>query len=67
MKSKTSCFNTTIFKKNFTHFWPIWSIILGLQLFMVPFMLYAHYCKLNAMSGWQAKDIMMQKSVPFWK
>lgn len=63
MKSKTSCFNTTIFKKNFTHFWPIWSIILGLQLFMVPFMLYAHYCKLNATSGWQAKDIMMQKSV----
>lgn len=63
MKSKTSCFNTTIFKKNFSHFWPIWSIILGLQLFMVPFMLYAHYCKLNAMSGWQAKDIIMQKSI----
>ena len=26
MKSKTSCFNKTIFKKNMTHFWPLWAL-----------------------------------------
>lgn len=40
MKSKTSCFNKTIFLKNITHFWPIWLIILGWNLFVLPFMLY---------------------------
>lgn len=28
MKSKTSSFNTTIFKKNLTHHWPIWIVYL---------------------------------------
>lgn len=26
MKSKTCCFNKTIFKKNMTHFWPLWAL-----------------------------------------
>ena len=26
MKSKTFCFNKTIFKKNMTHFWPLWAL-----------------------------------------
>ena len=40
MKSKTSYFNKTIFKKNITHYWPIWGIILFWNLFLLPFMLY---------------------------
>lgn len=40
MKSKTSCFNKTIFKKNITHFWPIWLIILLWNLFILPLMIY---------------------------
>lgn len=40
MKSKTSCFNKTIFKKNITHYWPIWAVILAWNLFVMPFMIY---------------------------
>lgn len=40
MKSKTSCFNKTIFFKNITHFWPIWMLILAWNLFVLPFMIY---------------------------
>lgn len=36
MKSKISCFNKTIFKKNFTHFWPIWAIYLVYVIFALP-------------------------------
>ncbi len=36
MKSKISCFNKTIFKKNFTHFWPIWGIYLIYMIFALP-------------------------------
>lgn len=40
MKSKTSCFNTTIFRKNFTHYWPLWALYLCYLLFIVPMNLY---------------------------
>ncbi len=40
MKSKTSYFNKTIFKKNITHYWPIWGIILFWNLFLLPIMIY---------------------------
>ncbi len=33
MQSGTSCFNKTIFKKNITHFWPIWGIYLVFLLY----------------------------------
>lgn len=36
MKSKTSCFNRTIFKKNFTHYWPLWALYLGYLLLSLP-------------------------------
>lgn len=36
MKSKTSFFNRTIFKKNVTHFWPIWVAYLGIMLLIGP-------------------------------
>lgn len=40
MKSKTSCFNKTIFKKNMTHFWPLWAIYSCYLLFTLPVRLY---------------------------
>lgn len=40
MKLKTSCFNKTIFLKNITHFWPIWLMITGWNIFIMPFMIY---------------------------
>ena len=40
MKSKTSCFNRTIFFKNFTRFWPIWSLYLAILFFSMPVTLY---------------------------
>ena len=36
MKSKTSSFNTTIFKKNLTHHWPIWIVYLCYLIVVVP-------------------------------
>lgn len=40
MKSKTSCFNKTIFKKNFTLYWPIWAAYLLIMLAVIPVSLY---------------------------
>lgn len=40
MKSKTSCFNTTIFKKNMTHYWPIWALYLCYLMVIMPFNLW---------------------------
>lgn len=42
MKSKTSCFNKTIFKKNFTHYWPLWFCWLGYLLLELPFSIWFH-------------------------
>lgn len=36
MKSKTSCFNRTIFKKNFTHYWPLWALYLAYLIVIMP-------------------------------
>lgn len=36
MKSKTSCFNRTIYKKNFTHYWPLWALYLTYLLMLMP-------------------------------
>lgn len=40
MKSKTSCFNRTIFKKNVTHYWPVWALYLLYLLAALPVMLW---------------------------
>ena len=36
MKSKTFCFNKTILKKNFSHFWPIWVLYNCYLLLILP-------------------------------
>lgn len=36
MKSKTFCFNRTIFRKNVTHYWPIWALYLCYLLVTLP-------------------------------
>ncbi len=33
MKSKISCFNKTIFRKNMTRFWPVWAVYLAYLFF----------------------------------
>ena len=47
MKSKTSCFNKTIFKKNITHFWPIWLVYIGYLLFILPINLWLNMAGYN--------------------
>ena len=42
MKSKISCFNKTIFKKNLTLYWPLWTGFLLMQLAMIPLNLYQY-------------------------
>ena len=36
MKSKTSFFNATIFKKNISHYWPVWVVFLCYLIFLLP-------------------------------
>lgn len=40
MQSKISFFNKTIFKKNVTHYWPLWFGYLIISLFEIPFGIY---------------------------
>ena len=42
MKSKISCFNKTIFKKNLTLYWPLWTAFLLYMLAGVPVSLYQY-------------------------
>lgn len=41
MKSKIFCFNKTVFQKNMTLYWPLWSIYLAGMLLIMPFHLWA--------------------------
>lgn len=36
MKSKTFCFNRTIFKKNITHYWPLWLVYFIYLMLLLP-------------------------------
>lgn len=47
MKSKISCFNKTIFKKNVTHFWPIWLVYMGYLVFALPVNLWLNMANYN--------------------
>lgn len=40
MKSKTSCFNRTIFTKNITMFWPLWVVYLAYLICSEPLLLW---------------------------
>ncbi len=62
MKSKTSCFNKTIFLKNITHFWPIWLLIMGWNLFIMPFMIYNSSLQYKLTSGITEKELIQMKS-----
>ena len=42
MKSKISCFNKTIFKKNLTLYWPLWTAFLLYMLASIPVSLYQY-------------------------
>lgn len=59
MKSKTSCFSKTIFRKNITHFWPIWSLLLLFYIFMLPFMEFTNY--LEAKGGYDTVKTLAQQ------
>ena len=61
MKSKTSCFNKTIFKKNVTHFWPIWMIILAWNLFVMPFNIFNNYLNRGNLVDMTPERIELQK------
>ena len=62
MKSKTSCFNKTIFLKNITHFWPIWLMITGWNIFIMPFMIYNTSLQYKVMKDVTEKELFQMKS-----
>lgn len=45
MKSRTSFFNRTIYKKNLALFWPVWGCFLLFELFEGPLYLWFHFGK----------------------
>lgn len=47
MPSKTSYFNKTIFFKNITHYWPVWTAYLLYTLFVLPLLLYLNLTTRN--------------------
>ncbi len=59
MKSKTSCFNKTIFRKNITHFWPIWCLFLLFYLFIMPFSEFIRY--LGEKAGYDTGKTLAEK------
>ncbi len=54
MRSVTSCFNPTLYKKNLTRFWPLWTAWLVLWLFVLP---------LNLLQSLRAYDLTNQRQV----
>lgn len=63
MKSKTSCFNKTIYKKNLTHFWPIWAIMLLYQVCILPFRIYVSYLSTKSAMGYTAQELANKKTL----
>lgn len=61
MKSKTSCFNKTVFKKNITHFWPVWLLVLAWNLFILPFMIFDNYLYHGDLSYLTAERLANEK------
>lgn len=49
MKSKTSFFNKTVLKKNFTLFWPVWGLYLLIELLLGPVRLLIDFQKEHQM------------------
>lgn len=60
MKSKTSCFSKTIFRKNITHFWPIWCLFSLWYLFMLPFREFINYLSLKG--GYDTGKTLAEKA-----
>ena len=61
MKSKISCFNKTIFKKNITHFWPIWALYLCYTILILPVNLWQRMSM-----EYYYDDLYAQTSKQFW-
>lgn len=62
MKSKTFCFNWTIFKKNVTHYWPVWSLYLVYLLVTMPIVVWQlttmEYYSMDYDKAFRMYDIM---------
>ena len=41
MRSVTSCFNATLYKKDLARFWPLWALYTVIWLFMFPLNLFS--------------------------
>lgn len=55
MRSGTSCFNSTLYRKTMLRFWPLWAAYGLMWLFMVPFNLLNNYFSMGRGSVIQAE------------
>ena len=58
MRSKISFFNGTIFKKNFTHYWPIWVLFLIYLICQIPIRIFG---TTSSIPGVTAADVILQQ------
>ncbi len=56
MRSKISCFNWTIFRKNLFRFWPIWSLYLAILLINMPLSIFMQTA--SAASQFQGEEFL---------
>ena len=47
MRSVTSCFNPTLYKKDLARFWPLWTMYTVIWLFMLPLNLFSQSLRYN--------------------
>lgn len=65
MQSKISYFNKTIFKKNITHYWPIWFGYLLVCLFEIPFGIYVSSRDVFYYTGLTPEELIEERTRSF--
>ena len=70
MKSKTSLFNKTIFRKNMSRFWPLWTVNTIVLFFCLPFQIFINssYYGIFDSAGLDAvyKYVQFLDTIRFW-
>ncbi len=67
MRSVTSCFNFTLFKKNLTRFWPIWAANLLIWLFVLPvdlLLTYENWPEMQRFAHYEVLTTVINEGLP---
>ena len=68
MRSATSCFNSTLYRKTMARFWPLWALYGVFWLFCIPLNLLNHYfdhLRYNALEVAQSRLLDNAQDIPY--